>query len=56
MNIFLDTNVVLTGALNPYGPARKLSKLLGKVIFYTSQRVIQECTWLLNKKTKDEQK
>lgn len=56
MNVFLDTNVVLTGALNPYGPASRLSKLLGEVIFYTSQRVIQECTWLLNKKTKDEQK
>ncbi|ENC9558372.1 PIN domain-containing protein [Aeromonas hydrophila] len=56
MNVFLDTNVVLTGALNPHGPARKLSTLVGKVIFYTSKRVIQECTWLLDKKTKDEQK
>ena len=56
MNIFLDTNVVLTGALNPYGPARNLLKLTKDVTFYTSQRVMQECRWLLEKKTDNQQK
>lgn len=51
MNVFLDTNIVITGALNPYGPAHNLVKLASSVSFFTSQRVLQECIWLLNKKT-----
>lgn len=51
MNIFLDTNIILTGSLNPYGPSNALIKLVKKVKYFTSQRVIQECIWNLEKKT-----
>ena len=51
MNVFLDTNVVLTGSLNPYGPSSSLVNIANRVKFFTSQRVIQECVWNLEKKT-----
>lgn len=53
MNIFLDTNIILTGSLNPYGPSNALKKLAKEVKYFTSQRVIQECIWNLEKKTND---
>ena len=56
MNIFVDTNVILTGALNPFGPSNRLLTIKGKVNYYTSQMVLRECRWLIDKKTKDELK
>ena len=43
MRIFLDTNFVLTGALNPNGPAGTLAALFGRATFVFSPQVLAEC-------------
>ncbi|MBJ7277438.1 PIN domain-containing protein [Marinobacter salarius] len=50
MKVLLDTNVVLTGALNPYGPARQLKKLVSQTDFLVSERVLNECDWNIDRK------
>jgi predicted nucleic acid-binding protein len=47
MRIFLDTNVVLTGALNEKGPAGTLEKLVPSATFFHSPQVLAECDGLL---------
>lgn len=47
LRVFLDTNVVLTGALYPNGPAGSLSRLSDTVSFLHSQYVLEECDHLL---------
>lgn len=50
MRIFLDTNVVLTGALNRNGPAGTLADLLGRgATFVFSQQVLSECDYLIER-------
>lgn len=49
MRIFLDTNVVLTGALNPNGPAGTLAALLGQATFIFSPQVLAECDYLIER-------
>jgi len=49
MRIFLDTNVVLTGALNPNGPAGTLCALLGRATFVFSPQVLAECDYLIER-------
>lgn len=49
MRVFLDSNVVLTGAFNPQGPAATLGLLLGKVSFIYSDRVLDECLYLIQR-------
>jgi len=45
MKIFLDTNVILTGAFNPYGPASQLKSIIEHVRFVVSDYVLKECYW-----------
>ena len=47
MRVFLDSNVVLTGAFNPHGPAATLVALQGLVRFIYSDRVWDECIYLI---------
>jgi predicted nucleic acid-binding protein len=49
MRIFLDTNVVLTGALNSRGPARALAALIGRATFVFSPQVLAECDYLIRR-------
>lgn len=49
MRIFLDTNVVLTGALNPHGPAGTLQALLGQATFIFSPQVLAESNYLIER-------
>lgn len=49
MRIFLDSNVVLTGAFNPSGLAGKLNRLVGTGEFLYSQHVLNECTRALKR-------
>lgn len=49
MRIFLDTNVVLTGALNPNGPAGTLAALFGRATFVFSPQVLAECDYLIER-------
>jgi predicted nucleic acid-binding protein len=50
MKVLLDTNVILTGALNPYGPAQQLKKIVSQTEFLVSQRVLDECDWNIDGK------
>ena len=47
MRVFLDSNVVLTGAFNRQGPAGTLGALLGQVSFVYSPQVLAECDYLI---------
>jgi predicted nucleic acid-binding protein len=47
--IFLDTNVVLTGAFSQRGPAGTLSKLANSVQFLHSPLVLEECNNLVSR-------
>lgn len=49
MRVFLDANVVLTGAFNPEGPAAKLGALQGHVSFIYSDKVLHECLYLIQR-------
>lgn len=49
MRVFLDSNVVLTGALNRQGPAGTLGALLGRVSFVYSPQVLAECDYLIGR-------
>jgi predicted nucleic acid-binding protein len=49
MRVFLDSNVVLTGAFNPQGPAATLAALQGQVSFIYSDRVLEECLYLVQR-------
>ena len=44
--VFLDTNVVLTGAFNPKGPAGSLNSLCNEIQFLHSPLVLEECAHL----------
>lgn len=47
MRVFLDSNVVLTGAFNRQGPAGTLGALLGRVSFVYSPQILAECDYLI---------
>ncbi len=49
MRIFLDTNIVLTGAFNPRGPAGCLVTIIDRVTFVYSPQVLQECDYLVER-------
>lgn len=49
MRVFLDTNVVLTGAFNPRGPAGRLNSIVGRATFVHSPHVLAECDWLIGR-------
>lgn len=49
MRILLDTNVILTGALNPLGPSAQLQRIREKSTFLVSERVMRECVWNISK-------
>lgn len=47
MRVFLDTNIVLTGAFYSHGPAGKLDALKHSVKFFHSPHVLNECDFLI---------
>jgi predicted nucleic acid-binding protein len=49
MRVFLDSNVVLTGAFNPRGPAGSLRALHTQASFIYSHDVISECDYLIGR-------
>lgn len=56
LRIFLDTNIIITGAFNPFGPSAALDKVKEKVQFITSHWVIGECKKNIERKTSCEYK
>lgn len=55
MRVFVDTNVVLTGAFNPFGPAGTLIELIEHVEFVYSPRVLDECRYLIQREAPNPQ-